>query len=38
MSEKKRTRAATFARSLIAIVNNDQIRQQIVSTNVASHG
>src|SRR5678809_1542857 len=38
MSEKKCKRAATFARSLIAIANNDQIRQQIVSINVDNDG
>src|ERR1041384_7584717 len=32
MFEKKRKCAATFSRSLIAVANNDQIRQQIVAT------
>jgi len=34
MFTKKRNHAATFALSLIAIANNDQVRQQIVIANV----
>jgi hypothetical protein len=36
--QKKRSSLATFARSLIGVANNDQVRQQIAQRSIDHHG